>query len=338
MNLLTNPSFNDGHHHQNDVPELVVPDGWHLDFLDGEHIPTGSDQPARRPESVVWNKKDAPEHEKDIFFLEGQFCLKVFKPSAPVYFALSQEVTGLTPGATYRFTAQVYPDIVAKYENGKKQRPGDIWAAEARAGWSAPDTSWPKGHSGDVNWGGWFNVNNGNFAFGEWGDVFVEFVAPAGGSVRVWVECKAKWGFENNWFMDDFSLEPVSGHVPSEDDTQPKPKPKPGEGEGGPETSEDRGAPREQYVRTYILLPTDVDPEMAQAAMRVALGRSITVGFVPDDAGIGDLDRRRVICVNPDRIGTGMGAWFNQFYPGVEYIAITADNAGELEAKLSRVV
>ncbi len=331
MNLLTNPGFNDGHHHQDNVVELVVPDGWHLDFLDGENFPGGSDQPALRPESVVWNIKDAPEHEKDLFFLDGKYCLKVFKAFAPVYFALSQEVSGLTPGQRYRFTAQVYPDIVTGYEDGKKQRPGDIWHAEARAGWSDPTTPWPSGHDGAINWSGWFNVFNDNFAYGEYGDVTQTFVAPENGRVRVWLECKAKWGnAENNWFMDAFSLALIDAtdEPPDDDDEE----------EDDDEESPRRGAPRVQYARTYLLLPADIDPAMAQTAMRTALETKVTVGFSPDDAGIGDLDERRVICVNPDQIGTGLQAWYARFYPGVEFVPVTADDAGELAARLDALL
>ena len=136
MNLLTNPGFNAGYHHQDNVSELAVPDGWQLYYVDNDTFPGCGTPPAFRPESVVWNIEDAPEHEKDLFFLDGNYCLKVFKAHAPVYFALTQEITGLTPGARYRFAAQVYPDIVMGYEGGKKVRPQDPWHAEARVGWS----------------------------------------------------------------------------------------------------------------------------------------------------------------------------------------------------------
>jgi len=323
MNLLTNPGFEEGHHHQDNVPELVVPNGWRLHFLDRDTFPGGSDLPALRPESVVWNKSDAPEHEKDLFFRDGNFCLKVFKAHAPVYIALTQVVSGLTPDMRYRFTAWVYPDIVKGYQGGQKVRPSDIWHAEARAGWSAPGTAWPRGHDGTVNWSTWFNINNGNFAFGKYCDIWQEFVAPASGQVRVWVECKAKWAnAENNWFMDAFSLELAdSGEPPPDDGPQPG-----------------RGAPRVQYARTYLLLPSNIGPSMAQAAMRAALPTGTTVGFSADDAGIGDLDQRRVVSVNPHQIGAGLRAWYDQHYPGVEFVPLTADDAAELENKLRQIL
>jgi hypothetical protein len=319
MNLLKNPNFDEGHHHQDNIPEIVVPDDWYLYWIDKETF-KGASGVAYRPESVVWNIKDAPIHEKSIFFLSGNYCWKIFKANAPVYYAATQAVSGLTPGAKYRFNAKVYPDIVTGHAGGKKIRPGDMWAAEARAGWSTPDTPWPHGEDGDVIWHEWFNMQNKDFVFGEYNDVWVEFEAPASGEVRVWVECKAKWGFENNWFMDSFSLEQV------------------GEGSGGvtPVEPPERGAPREQYARTYILLPASISLEMAQVAFKVAFEHRATIGFSSDDAGIGDLDSRRVICISPEKIGTGLDqAWYDTYYPGVVFIPITSfASAAELEQKL----
>ncbi len=335
MNLLRNASFEEGHHHQDDIAELVVPDEWYLYYLDNAEFPGIGNPPAYRPESVTWYIEDAPPHERDLYFLDGDYCLKVFKPWAPVYFALTQLVAGLTPGKSYRFTANVFPDIVEKYKGGKKVRPGDIWTAEARAGWSAPDTPWPRGQdpSGEqgITWSDWFNKASGNLEFGAYGEVDVTFTAPASGEVRVWLECKAKWGFENNWFMDDFSL------IPSE-------REKEGE-EGGEEEEEQeereeqdaqpRGAPRIDYARTYVLLPEDLPRDMAMAAMRVVYATKKTVGFSADDAGVGDLDRRRVICVNPQDIGEGLTqGWYDEHYPGVEFVAVESDDPDKLERKL----
>jgi hypothetical protein len=338
MNLLTNPGFNEGYYHQNDIPELAVPQGWQLYYIDDDTFPGCGNPPAYRPESVVWNIEDAPEHEKGLFFLDGDYCLKVFKAHAPLYFALTQAVSGLTPGTRYRFSAQVYPDIVKGYAHGQKVRPQDIWHAEARVGWSVPDTPWPRAEDGDVNWAKWFNVNNKNFAFGAYNEVWQEFVAPEGGEVQLWLECKAKWGdAENNWFMDAFALTlvgPAKETPPPEGkpDVTPDTEPKPELGMG-------RGAPRDQYARTYILLPGSFPLDMVLAAARVAYEAKATLGFAADDAGVGDLDQRRVICVSPDQIGDGLSqAWYDQYYPGVEFVAVYARNPTDLEQKLRAVV
>ncbi|MBN1873462.1 MAG: hypothetical protein JXA33_04465 [Anaerolineae bacterium] len=338
MNLLTNPNFVEGHHHQDNIPEIVVPNGWYLYWIDREKFP-GSESVAYRPESVVWNIIDAPEHEKTLFFLSGNYCWKVFKPFAPLYFAAMQKVSGLVPGTTYRFNAQVFPDIVTGYKDGRKVWPDDIWSAEARVGWSTPDKPWPRGQDGDINWSEWFNVYSENFEFGKYNDIWVEFTAPVG-EIQVWLETKAKWGFENNWFMDAFTLEPMSGG-PSTVTPPPGggPTPPPVELPTHPKPGSGRGVPRTQYERIYFLLPKNLPAEMFQAAVKVAQDMDATVGFSPDDAGIGDLDERRVICVSPERIGTGMSqAWFDNFYPGVKFTAIAyASSASDLEAQLRAV-
>ncbi len=83
MNLLANPDFDEGHYYQDNIPEIVVPNGWYLYWIDGE-VFKGAETVAYRPESVVWNIKDAPEREKPIFFLSGNYCWKVFKASEAV--------------------------------------------------------------------------------------------------------------------------------------------------------------------------------------------------------------------------------------------------------------
>jgi len=167
--MLRNAGFEDGHYHQDGIPELGVPNWWRLHFLDGVPYPGGAEPPiAARPESRVWYIGDAPEHERGIFFLGGEHCLKVFKAGAPVYFALEQTVEDLIPGHTYRFTANVYPDLVAGYD-GAKVRPDDKWAGEVRAGVSLSGVTWIAGEEdGEIAWGDWFNVNNGTMTFGVW--------------------------------------------------------------------------------------------------------------------------------------------------------------------------
>jgi len=321
MNLLQNPNFDQGHHHQDNITEIVVPDGWRLYWLDNVVFP-GSSTPAYRPESTVWYIQHAPEVEKPLFFLTGEFCWKVFKAFSPLYFAVTQPVTGLTPGAHYRFTAKVFPDIVEQYGPNGKVWARDIWAAEARAGWSAPNTPWAQGQDGAIEWTEWFNIQSGNFTFGRYCDVWVEFVAPADGKAQIWLECKAKWGFANNWFMDAFTLTEVT----------PLPEPEP---EPEPEPVPVRGAPRVQYPRTYVLLPPNCPVNWVTAAARTVLTFQVTLGFSADDAGIGDLDSRTVIAVNPEDIGTGLSAaWYAEHYPGTTYIPLKAGTASELEARL----
>jgi hypothetical protein len=96
-----------------------------------------------------------------------------------------------------------------------------------------------------------------------------------------------------------------------------------------------RGAPREQYKRTYVLLPPDAGAEWALAVIDATWDQNrYTVGSSADDAGIGDLDLRRVVAVNPERWPGDLKAFFAEHYPGVAYSAINAQTPAELRGKL----
>lgn len=317
MNLLTNPNFEDGHHHQDHITEIVVPNGWTLYWIDKEGFPGCGSPPAGRPESVVWHISGAPAHERDVFFLNGNYCWKVFKAKMPLYFAVTQHLTGLQPGTTYRFAAQIYPDIIETYRAGQKVFATDPWAAESRVGWSAADTPWPRAQDGAVHWAPWCNVHSGNFKCGQYNTFAVEFTAPAT-EARIWLECKAKWGIENNWFMDAFSLTALGEATPPDPIYVP---------------IEPIDIPAQ---RVYFLLPATLPLEMIMAAVRVARDICASVGFSPHDGGSGNLTERRVIAVNPQEIDAGVDqVWYDTYYPNVTFTAVTGANSpAALEAQL----
>jgi hypothetical protein len=99
-----------------------------------------------------------------------------------------------------------------------------------------------------------------------------------------------------------------------------------------------RGLPREQYVRTYILLPPGAGSAWALAAVEATWDeRRNTIGGSADDAGIGDLSDKRVIAVNPaDWTGNAsdLEQFFQLHYPGTQYAAVVAATPGELLQKL----
>jgi hypothetical protein len=99
-----------------------------------------------------------------------------------------------------------------------------------------------------------------------------------------------------------------------------------------------RGDPREQYERTYVLLPPDADAQWALAVVEATWNqRHYTIGGSADDAGIGNLDVRRVIAVNPHKWPDDLGAFFARHYPGIEYIPVSATTPDELVRKLERL-
>ncbi|HHH41390.1 MAG TPA: M23 family metallopeptidase [Chloroflexi bacterium] len=95
------------------------------------------------------------------------------------------------------------------------------------------------------------------------------------------------------------------------------------------------GLPREQYARTYVLLPPGADSRWARAVVEATWdAHRFTVGGSADDAGIGDLDFRRVIAVNPGMWGDDLGSFFASYYPGVIYVPVEAETPEELAQQL----
>lgn len=99
--------------------------------------------------------------------------------------------------------------------------------------------------------------------------------------------------------------------------------------------TECKGKPRVQYNRTLILLPpTAADASWMTAAANGSISKRYTVSYSADDAGIGDLNVRQVIAVNPSHWSGDLQAFYEQYYPDVVYTPLTAATPAELETKL----
>jgi len=96
------------------------------------------------------------------------------------------------------------------------------------------------------------------------------------------------------------------------------------------------GKARAQYNRNYVVLsPRMTDPAWVTAAAKATFVRGrFTIGGNADDAGVGDLNVRRVYMLNPQDWGGGMKKWYSQNYPGAEYFGIRVSSPEEAEAKL----
>ena len=107
---------------------------------------------------------------------------------------------------------------------------------------------------------------------------------------------------------------------------------------GAPQTP--TGVPREQYARAYILLnPRHTDPIWIKALARAAWARRATMGGSADDAGIGDLDSRQVIVINPREGYNGdIIAWFAVNYPGVDVKVVEGKTPDEVAGKVRGVL
>jgi hypothetical protein len=94
-----------------------------------------------------------------------------------------------------------------------------------------------------------------------------------------------------------------------------------------------RGTPRIQYERFYVLLPPGASEAWARAVVQATWDdHRYTVGGSADDAGIGDLDSRIVLAINPDLWGGPdvLTQFFAENYPGVRLRSVKAETPEEL--------
>ena len=229
-NLLRNPGWEGGYHLQDGIPELAVPLGWRLHYLETTW-PQGKG-PAHRPETVVWYIEQAPLEERPIFWVDGIYTLKIFKGGAPVYSGLSQDLDNLQVGARYRFTVPLYADIVEAYTDGRKIPPAGSEQAGVRLGVSKHGASWRD--EGQITYSGWFNsANTPNFYLNRLNYVY-NFVATDT-KITVWVEMfGADFLINNGFFLDGLSLvktgnaptvtpRPTNTRVPATATSTPRP-------------------------------------------------------------------------------------------------------------------
>ncbi len=192
----------------------------------------------------------------------------------------------------YQFTANIFGDLIKGYDDDNK-----IWADDPEGRDGLLTIS-----AGDQHGRVWRII-----VPGQWNEFDIEF--EANGETKLDITIMCPFPLDNaGVFLDDFSLVKL--------DDPPE---------------ECRGAPREQYERTYILLPQGLGADWWQAAAEGTQGKENTIGSSPDDGGIGDLDSRTVRAVNPDWIGTGLTqAWYDEYYPGVQMETIAAATPEEL--------
>lgn len=136
--------------------------------------------------------------------------------------------------------------------------------------------------------------------------------------VTVFLYSHTLWKFQHNdAYWDNAKLTVLSPAPPPPEPIEPEPI--------------YRGDPREEYVRTFMLLPPSADAGWAMEAINATWDRHrYTIGGSADDAGIGNLDERNVIAINPDEWDGDLLAFYEKYYPGVNVEAVYADNPAEL--------
>jgi hypothetical protein len=200
QNLLTNPGFEEGHYNQDGIAEITVPNGWRMHWSNRESKIFDGYAETARPETVVWNISGAPANEKDLYWKDGIYTVKIFKGWAPVWAAMSQDVSGLEVGRKYRLVAPIFIDIVADYENGQKVPPSDNRHGRVRLGASPVGTAWRD--EANINYSGWWTADNVSPFYLAYPTFVHEFTATAP-EMTVWIEMASNYPHPNNGFFID---------------------------------------------------------------------------------------------------------------------------------------
>ena len=212
-NLFENPGFEAGYFNQDGIPQIAVPNGWRMHWLDGVAFDGTEGAPAYRPETVVWYIEDAPVSERTLFFRDGSYTLKLFKPWAPVFVALSQEVSGLEVGRNYRLAVPIYVDMVESYEGGKTQ-PHRSDSGFVRFSVGATGSAW---RSASLNYSPTWTAEN-VFPFYLAQQTYIWDFTATSDSMIVYIEMGSRHPYINSgFFMDGVGLYALgtTGSVPA---------------------------------------------------------------------------------------------------------------------------
>lgn len=191
VNLLPNPSFEEGSYDLYGAPELQVPDGWMMEIDEGGILAPGTGEPFIRPESRIAPIWGLPAAEGPLFVYDGNWTIKVFKGGHPISFRLFTDVY-LQPG-TYRFVANYFPDMVSSYQPGV----GKVWATDPLAG----EVRFIRGSVANS----WTPVT-----VGTRNTMIQTFTVTTAGTVRLGVAFRSRYIYANNgFFIDAWSLQRI---------------------------------------------------------------------------------------------------------------------------------
>ncbi|GAB4269683.1 MAG: hypothetical protein Kow0080_13530 [Candidatus Promineifilaceae bacterium] len=292
-NLFQNPGFEEGHYNQDGIAEITVPNGWRMHWLDGVAFEGTEGRVAYRPETVVWNIAGAPPQEADLFWKDGIYTLKIFKSWAPMYAALSQDVSGLEVSRRYRVVAPIYIDVYI-WDNGKVA-PEDPTDAKVRLGASPVGAAWRD--ASQINYSAWYSGASVQPWYQAYPIFVWDFTATAE-NMTVWIEVQSDYPHPNNGFFMDalglYALDEVDNNVNTAPSTS-----------GGSSSA----APAPAVVPT--LAPAEVTPnpdgsithivQSGDTLWTIAIRYAPVLGITPEEA----LPQIRELNNNPAFISVG---------------------------------
>ena len=207
-NLFTNPGFEGGYYNQGSIAQIAVPNGWKMHWLDNVAFEGTNGLPAYRPETVVWLITDAPEKERALFWRDGSYTLKIFKGWAPLYAAVSQDVSGLEVGRQYRMVVPIFVDMVEEYKGGGKVQPHRNDSGFIRFGVSGVGATWRDGSQ--IAYSPTWTADNVVPFYLAMQTYVWDFTATAN-SMTVWIEMGSNYPYRNNgFFLDGLGLYALS--------------------------------------------------------------------------------------------------------------------------------
>lgn len=290
---MRNGSFEDGWYHPNDIPELQIPNEYEFSYNTGEN-PVNSDPWNKfvRPEVRVLPKDQLPPDEQDLFILDGNYCLKVFKDSGAWNAAFSQSVP-VKIGVNI-LNIRVYGDLVMDYDENGKMPAKDPLSGRIRVIIDDEPQEWE------------------SLTPLRWSRYTFPLISEYNSSKVVKIEFMLPHALKNSGiFADLWTTELIY-------------------------TS--KGEPREQYKRTYVLFAPSAGFIWPESCNYLTWDdKRYTLGGSADDGGIGNLEYKRVVAINPQE-WTGnaddLRAFYKTHYPSVIYESITEEHPDVAAARL----
>lgn len=223
-NILANGGFEGGWYHpvenRQPVMELQLPARWTLKWR-GKAWSNPFDPAIHaqfvRPEIRTLPKSQLPPAEQSVFIRDGEYCLKAFKGNGSWYATFAQKVE--IPRGRWRLSLPVWPDLVARYENGKK-----VFAYNnPNAGLMRVRIGAGKAITGDTTTGpfggGWVSLTPG-----RWNIEPVEFDVTADGEHEIKIDFMLPYPLpQNGIFADEWTLTKVAVTPPPPDPEPAKP-------------------------------------------------------------------------------------------------------------------